>query len=376
MFSMMEMDLQEFGDFPDLFSNDLLVDAIQDTTGDAACYHDPLAGPVNINQQDEDIQAIKKENNIFHDFLAFAQEVNAQQIQETPTTPSWSDSEAVSGPVSPSYSTSSGFGDEDVAMNVNDTQTLISEMEEFLVAHETQSVDNSLDSSVDSLSPKVGNDRILDDLMTGNVTVDFKESQNNTSVLKGIEQSLSGCMSINNISEIITEDGQKIVIVIANDSFDNVPSPSGNTLTDQSAPSPVPLSMLAPSPQSSYASPSPASTFSDDTADSDWSPSTNDEAPGKQVRKTIGARAAKRGPYKRSTHSTNIKDKKERKKLQNVEAARRYRDKKKNEQSTIETEESILEKRNLTLQGKVSDIESEIKTLKKLMVELGLIKVE
>lgn len=116
--------------------------------------------------------------------------------------------------------------------------------------------------------------------------------------------------------------------------------------------------------------------FSDDTADSDWSPSVAEEAPGKQTRKTIGARAAKRGPYKRSINSINIKDKKERKKLQNVEAARRYRDKKKNEQSTIESEESILEKKNKALQEKVSDIESEIKTLKKLMVELGLIKVE
>lgn len=368
------MEFPEFGDFPDLFANDLLVDAVQETTGKEAFLQDPIAEPVNINEQDEDdIKTIKKESSIFKDFLSFAEEVKAQQIQETPIT--LSGNETVSCPISPAYSYSSGFADEDASMNMDDTQNLISEMEEFLVAHETQNLNSSLDSSAEMVNPKLENDRILDDLMAGNVTVNMNENQNNISVLKGIEQSLGGVMSINNISEIITEDGQKIVIVIANDSFDNVPSPSGNTMTVQ--PSPVPSPMLVPpSPQSSYASPSPSSMFSDDTADSDWSPSVAEEAPGKQTRKTIGARAAKRGPYKRSINSINIKDKKERKKLQNVEAARRYRDKKKNEQSTIESEESILEKKNKALQEKVSDIESEIKTLKKLMVELGLIKVE
>lgn len=106
-------------------------------------------------------------------------------------------------------------------MNMDDTQNLISEMEEFLVAHETQNLNSSLDSSAEMVNPKLENDRILDDLMAGNVTVNMNENQNNISVLKGIEQSLGGVMSINNISEIITEDGQKIVIVIANDSFDN-----------------------------------------------------------------------------------------------------------------------------------------------------------
>ena len=75
-----------------------------------------------------------------------------------------------------------------------------------------------------------------------------------------------------------------------------------------------------------------------------------------------------------SLGALTIKDKKERKKLQNVEAARRYRDKKKAEQSVIDTEEEALAKKNGALKGKVNEIENELKTLKKLMAELGLIK--
>lgn len=80
----MEMEFPEFGDFPDLFANDLLVDAVQETTGKEAFLQDPIAEPVNINEQDEDdIKTIKKESSIFKDFLSFAEEVKAQQIQET-----------------------------------------------------------------------------------------------------------------------------------------------------------------------------------------------------------------------------------------------------------------------------------------------------
>ena len=57
-----------------------------------------------------------------------------------------------------------------------------------------------------------------------------------------------------------------------------------------------------------------------------------------------------------------------------MEAARRYRDKKKAEQNVIETEEEGLARKNGELKGKVNEIENELKTLKKLMAELGLIK--
>lgn len=68
-------------------------------------------------------------------------------------------------------------------------------------------------------------------------------------------------------------------------------------------------------------------------------------------------------------------DRKERKKLQNVEAARRYRDKKKQDEQNQGTEEKQLQKKNDELKGNLSSIEAELATIKKLMTELGLIKL-
>ena len=62
------------------------------------------------------------------------------------------------------------------------------------------------------------------------------------------------------------------------------------------------------------------------------------------------------------------------KKQQNVEAARRYRDKKKAEQCDVETEESVLLSKNKQLKGEVAELEAELKTMKKLMTELGILK--
>ena len=152
--------------------------------------------------------------------------------------------------------------------------------------------------------------------------------------------------------------------------------------------------MLAASPASTSGSMSPyhhapASPYVVKTEDSDteWCPPGNKTQQKKKVQavkskavtttkataKTAGSIVKKRGPYKRNGANT-IKDKKERKKLQNVEAARRYRDKKKAEQSVIETEEEGLVRVNGELKGKLSEMENEVKTLKKLMAELGLIK--
>merc|ERR1712193_127297 len=70
-----------------------------------------------------------------------------------------------------------------------------------------------------------------------------------------------------------------------------------------------------------------------------------------------------------------IKDRKERKKMQNVEAARRYRDKKKAEESKVEEEERLLLNKNSELKETLNGIEGELNTIKKLMTELGLIKL-
>merc|ERR1712193_38928 len=64
-----------------------------------------------------------------------------------------------------------------------------------------------------------------------------------------------------------------------------------------------------------------------------------------------------------------IQDRKERKKMQNVEAARRYRDKKKAEESKVEEEERLLLNKNSKLKETLNGIEGKLNT------ELGLIKL-
>jgi len=65
-------------------------------------------------------------------------------------------------------------------------------------------------------------------------------------------------------------------------------------------------------------------------------------------------------------------DKKERKKAQNRTAAFRYREKKKSEQDLADEELEALEDKNIRLKEKLSEMETEFKYLKKLMVEAGL----
>jgi len=65
-------------------------------------------------------------------------------------------------------------------------------------------------------------------------------------------------------------------------------------------------------------------------------------------------------------------DRKERKKAQNRTAAFRYREKKKTEQDSAEEELEALEDKNIRLNEKLSEMETEFKYLKKLMVEAGL----
>merc|ERR1712060_742751 len=64
-------------------------------------------------------------------------------------------------------------------------------------------------------------------------------------------------------------------------------------------------------------------------------------------------------------------EKKERKKAQNRTAAFRYREKKKSEQDVVESELELLEAKNEGLREKLSEMETEAKLLKKLMIEAG-----
>ena len=80
-------------------------------------------------------------------------------------------------------------------------------------------------------------------------------------------------------------------------------------------------------------------------------------------------RGRKRRSYE-PLKSNDVKDEKARKKVQNVFYARRYRCKKRAEADKILAEEALLIEKNKGLRLKAAEIESEVKMLKKLMIEL------
>jgi len=147
-------------------------------------------------------------------------------------------------------------------------------------------------------------------------------------------QNDSGFFDMSNVTEVFTEDGRQIIIMVA------PPSPTPTKTAEEN--------------------------HVESDADSEWTPDSPKSAKGRPP--------VKRNEKKRKRSTPYITDKKERKKHQNVEAARRYRDKKKEEQSSIEDEEQDLVRRNKELKAKVSEMEAEMKTMKKLMKELGILK--
>lgn len=149
-------------------------------------------------------------------------------------------------------------------------------------------------------------------------------------------QNDSGFFDMSNVTEVFTEDGRQIIIMVA-------------------PPSPTPTKTES------------EENHVESDADSEWTPDSPKSSKGRPPVKRISKQR------KRST-PPYITDKKERKKLQNVNAARKYRDKKKEEQFGIEEEEQGLMRRNKELKAKVSEMEAEMKTMKKLMKELGILK--
>lgn len=79
-------------------------------------------------------------------------------------------------------------------------------------------------------------------------------------------------------------------------------------------------------------------------------------------------------PSKRSKKVRNSPyDKKERKRVQDVHAAQKYRKRKKEEGNMLKAEEQELVMKRNELKSQVGGMEAEVKTLKKLMVDLGLL---
>merc|ERR550534_859381 len=141
-------------------------------------------------------------------------------------------------------------------------------------------------------------------------------------------------------TSMVTEDGQKVIIIIAPDS----PSETQDITT------------LSPVPKLEIES------------DPEWSPSPQLSPSGQDKPRKKYARSkppkAPSGPYPT--------DKKERKKAQNRTAAFRYREKMKSVADNIEDELLSLEERNGVLKDQLIEMETEFKYLKKLMTEAGL----
>jgi hypothetical protein len=265
-------------------------------------------------------------------------------------------------------------------------------MEEFIAQHEMNStaVDDTDDTEMtDDVSTLTASESqqaedILDALLAGNICFDmdqedqFQDQTNITTTeatLTNIANEsgyLSDLSRISNISEVITEDGQKVVIIIANDMDDDQDEIKEQTIESSADQLVAAVSSYDSEPEWSPESPSADAVPTAIRPKRSVNPTTKVKEMSSVAKGKVDKKS-KRGPYKRSAYH-NIRDKKERKKCQNVEAARRYRDKKKAEADVVESEESILDGKNKALKSKAAEIENELKTLKKLMVELGLVK--
>lgn len=220
-------------------------------------------------------------------------------------------------PLSPASSTSS-----DIEVH----QSLIDELEDFFGSPTTVPEDDSsrgLDLiTKTSVIAKPTPSSILQALSTGQVF-------NNGDTIHLTEENLKDAHT----TSCITEDGQNVIIIIA------PPSP----------------------PTSNY-----------DT-DPEWVPSPSSEA----LRTLQPSSTTIKKKYQRSKPPTPPSgpypvEKRERKKAQNRTAAFRYREKKKGELDVVELEMEQLKTKNIGLREKLSEMETEAKLLKKLMIEAGL----
>jgi hypothetical protein len=209
------------------------------------------------------------------------------------------------------------------------------EVESYLqgVQESTSAMAETVDESWSQHNLEAETDMIFSALSSGNVMmedVDLKQED----LKNAFTTSVTG------------EHGENVIIILA------PPSPVA-------PPSPQETSYL-----SSALSPSSSATYESDI---DWSPCPAPTTLSPTRRK-----------YQRKVRPTPPsapypKEKGERKKAQNRSAAYKYREKKKAEQDLIDNELSNLANRNSVLKKRLSDMEVEMKCLKKLMKETGLL---
>merc|ERR1719450_170614 len=150
---------------------------------------------------------------------------------------------------------------------------------------------------------------------------------------------LNGSMS----NKLVTADGQNVIIIIGPES-----------------------------PAESLSSSVPEVDSDPEWSPSPLSPEQTNLLASKPLQTKPRKKYARSKPPSPPAASPYPADRKERKKAQNRTAAFRYREKKKTELELAEEELEALEDKNIRLNEKLSEMETEFKYLKKLMVEAGL----
>jgi len=235
-------------------------------------------------------------------------------------------------------------------MELEKNQELIDELEEFFI--KVDGTPTIVDEKIEPVSPPASSpDQILSALTSGKVMED-----NNTLTMEDLNNAYT--------TSVVSEDGQNVIIIVA----PNSPAECKSFLE------PV-------SPTTQIQSPtSPTATNDSDCSydtDPEWSPSpasntsfaTQLLSPPEQTK--LRKKYARSRPPQAPIGPYPV-EKKERKKAQNRTAAFRYREKKKSEQDVIDEELELLATKNNVLKDKLTEMETEFKYLKKLMIEAGL----
>lgn len=267
-----------------------------------------------------------------------------------------------------------------------DPEALIEEMEQFLGQFDTSASEDEskitqdlsflqddpeacpLSSTLISDADKLAAEQIIDELFYETIALEDADAQEALHEVEttqpeikmedttGNDSGFSG--SILSTAEMIMSDGTKVIFVVTNDLDEANPSVTAEASADD---------------EDELMSPAASARFGDDeedlSSDASWSPAPSTSR-SSRTSKTSERKSSSRRPRLAGV------DKKERKKIQNVEAARRYRDKKKSEQQLLDEELDQLVVKNKSLRSKAAEKEAELKTLKKLMLELGIIKAK
>lgn len=290
---------------------------------------------------------------------------------------------------------------------MEETQEVIDEMQEFLDQYDdvedSEEVNNLVDEllsagqkanleSMDLMECPLANSTFVEDPETAaaeNMIDQLLEQQsvsanNDTGYISATQS-----FDVSNVSQFITVDGQNVIIVVAPEE-----TQQPMAMTPTSRINNTVLSSILPSTtevcnkNGGFDTERFTEVIDEDSNSSgdEWQPEmevTNrrvqfkepNTPPKNNQGRKLKERTKQTGPTRKMSKQQVITDRKERKKWQNVEAARRYRDKKKAQEQKQGTEEQELRKKNEQLKGELSGIEAELTTIKKLMTELGLIKL-